>query len=132
MSHETKSNNTYRVTDSTSGTSTGDLLKNLQFATIEPPYGGMSVMTKNGLIACSPFPAQHIEKVIKGGIALIESKVSLQELTVLFSGNNIAPGDKVYLRGDAVTNKWAKEQFTLGGQTFILVPESAVQITVRG
>lgn len=80
--------------------------------------------TFKNIVACSPFPAQHMEKVIKGGFAMVDKKVQLQELAVVFQSADpdVEPGDKVWVRGDAVTQPWAKEVFTVDGREFILVP----------
>jgi small nuclear ribonucleoprotein (snRNP)-like protein len=95
----------------------------------EPPK---TIFTMNKLVACSPFPKLHVEKVVKRNFALIEQKVSLQELEVVFQGENFAPGDRVFVRGDQVVQAWAKQTFTFDGKEFILVPESAVQMVVKG
>ncbi len=82
--------------------------------------------TFKNLVACSPFPAQHMEKVIKGGFAMIDKKVQLQELKVVFNSADpdLEPGDSVWVRGDTVIQNWAKEVFTVDGKEFILVPAS--------
>lgn len=87
--------------------------------------------TLNKLVACTPFPKVHSEKVVKSNFALVEAKVTLQELTVVFQSESLAEGTKVYLRGDAIVNKWVKEVFTVDDKEFILVPESAIQLVVR-
>jgi len=80
--------------------------------------------TFKNVVACSPFPAQHVEKVVKGGFAMIDKKVQLQELKVVFhsADPDLEPGDSVWIRGDAVIQPWAKETFNVDGQDFILVP----------
>ncbi len=89
--------------------------------------------TMNKVVACSAFPKQNIEKVIKGGIAMIDKKVNLQELTVvLASDSGFYPGQKVFVRGDQVVQNWVKEVFTVDGKEFILVPESAIMVVTNG
>lgn len=92
-----------------------------------------SPRTMNKVVACTAFPKQHIEKTIKGGIAMIDKKVNLQELTVVFaSDSGFTPGQKVFVRGDAVSQQWSKEVFTVDGKEFILVPESVVMVVTNG
>jgi hypothetical protein len=88
------------------------------------------MVTGNKMVACSPFPKQSVEKTIKGGIALIDRKVNLQQLTVVLRNGDgsLIPGLKVWVRGDASVQPWAKEVFSLDGEEFILVPESAIFI----
>lgn len=94
------------------------------------------ISTHNNLIACSPFPKQNMEKVIKSGIAMIDKKIQLQELSVVLPGevsvNGITRtfkvGTKVWVRGDQVTLTWAKETFQIEGHEFILVPATAIQL----
>jgi len=89
--------------------------------------------TNKNLVACTPFPKQSVEKVIKGGIAMIDKKVTLQELSVVFSNleEGLDFGHKVFIRGDQVVQPWAKEVFTINGKDFILVPVSAIQLVVK-
>lgn len=89
--------------------------------------------TMNKVVACTAFPKQNVEKVIKGGIAMIDKKVNLQELTVvLASDTGFYPGQKVFVRGDAVVQNWSKEVFTVDGKEFILVPETAIMVVTNG
>ncbi len=92
------------------------------------------INTFRNVIACSPFPAQHMEKVIKGGFAMIDKKVQLQELTVVFRSSepSMNAGDKVWVRGDTVIQPWAKEVFTVEGKDFILVPANMVLLVKDG
>lgn len=90
--------------------------------------------TTNKLIACKPFPKQHMEKIVKGGFAMLDKKVTLQELEVVMRSydTDIDTYDKVYVRGDAGTQNWAKEVFTQGDLEFILVPFAAIQFVDGG
>lgn len=98
-----------------------------------PPLYMTPVRTMNKVVACTPFPKQNIEKVIKGGIAMIDKKVNLQELTVvLASDTGFIPGQRVFVRGDQVVQNWVKEVFTVDGQEFILVPETAIMVVKNG
>lgn len=89
------------------------------------------LVTLNKLVACTPFvklTAAPSEK--KGGLHMADLKVKLQELEiVMFSDHDpsLAPGTKVFVRGDAVTQNWAKEVWTQDGVEFILVPVTAIQ-----
>jgi len=99
------------------------------FYQILPP----ATRTMNKVVACTVFPKQNIEKTIKGGIAMIDKKVNLQELTVVLdSDSGFRPGQKVYVRGDQVVQNWVKEVFTVDGKEFILVPESVIMVVTNG
>lgn len=107
--------------------------------TLTPYYSGFGLVppasprTMNKVVACSAFPKQNVEKVIKGGIAMVDKKVNLQELTVvLASDSGFTPGQKVFVRGDAVVQNWVKEVFTVDGKEFILVPETAIMVVTSG
>lgn len=89
--------------------------------------------TINGRVACEPFQNTAIETTVKSGVLTIKQKASLTCLTVVFGNANplawqqtekivIFPGDKVWLRGEAVAHAWAKEVFEVNGKSFILVP----------
>lgn len=92
--------------------------------------------TYNNLVACSAFPKQNMERVVKSGIAMIDKKVQLQDLNVALSATvningvscEINPGTKIWVRGDQVTMPWAKEVYSVDGLEVILVPASAIQI----
>jgi hypothetical protein len=86
--------------------------------------------TVNKFVACSPFPKMYVEKVISSGMARVDKKVNLQELKVVFSSESLISGQKVLVRGDTVTQHWAKEIFSLEGLEFILVPESAIMVVL--
>ena len=89
--------------------------------------------TMNKVVACTPYTAQAVKKVLKGGIAMIEQKVNLQELTVvLASDSGFTPGQKVFVRGDSAVQNWSKEVFTVEGKDFILVPETAIMVVTNG
>lgn len=83
-------------------------------------------VSRNKLVACTPFPAQNIEKKINRGIVMAEHKVSIQELVVVFAAESFGKDQKVYVRGDRVMQPWAKEVFTFEGKEFILVPEAEI------
>lgn len=88
--------------------------------------------TMNKLVACSPFPKQHLEKVVKGGFAMVDKKVQLQGLEVVMPSYDppLPTGSRVYVRGDAAVQNWAKEVFSVDGVEFILVPASFVQLAI--
>ena len=92
------------------------------------------LVSMNKLVACSPFPRQNMEKVVKGGFAMIDKKVQLQELEVRFfcSDPELHPGMKIWVRGDAIVQPWAKEVFVEEGTEFILVPASVIQLASGG
>jgi hypothetical protein len=100
-------------------------------STAATPMTTMS--STNGLIACTPFTTRHVEKTKVGGMVLISNSIELQDLTVVFPATDedckhYQPGAKVWLRGDLYTQKWAKDIYTIGGKTFILVPKNFIQL----
>lgn len=88
----------------------------------------------NRVVACTPFSKQNMETVVKGGFAMIDKKVQLQELKVVMHAADpkLEPGDTVWVRGDAIVQPWAKEVFTVEGHEFILVPATAIQVAKGG
>ena len=92
------------------------------------------ISTMNKVVACTPFNKQHMETVVKGGFAMVDKKVQLQELKVVKHSAelNLVPGDGVWVRGDAIVQPWAKEVFTVEGDEFILVPANFILIVKSG
>lgn len=96
------------------------------------------LITLNKLVACTPFAkltAAPSEK--KGGLHMADLKIKLQELNVVMftevwtdHDKALAPGTKVFVRGDAVTQNWAKEVWVQDGVEFILVPLAAIQYII--
>lgn len=84
------------------------------------------LVSRNKLIACTTFPKMNVEKRVNRGLVMAEHRVSMQELTVLFASETFAKDSKVYVRGDRITQPWAKEVFTFEDKEFILVPEAEV------
>lgn len=84
--------------------------------------------TVNKVVACTPFKTRALQKVVRAGMALIDKKVELEELTVQFptEDGRLQPGMKVFIRGDNSVHPWTREVFTLEGIEFILVPESVI------
>ena len=92
-----------------------------------------NMSTTNSLVACTPFPVRNVEKKRVGGMVLIANNIQLQELTVVLSATGedckkYVPGVKVWVRGDLYTQQWAKDVFTVGDKTFILVPKAMIQL----
>lgn len=94
----------------------------------------MNISTTNRVVACTPFSKQHMETVVKGGFAMVDKKVQLQELQVVMHALDprLDAGDTVWVRGDTIVQPWAKEVFTVAGREFILVPANAIQIVRSG
>lgn len=93
------------------------------------------LVSRNKLIACTTFPKMNVEKRVNRGLVMAEHRVSMQELTVLFASEAFAKDSKVYVRGDRITQPWAKEVFTFEDKEFILVPEAEVvfsKVTYNG
>lgn len=86
--------------------------------------------TANKYLGVTPFPKPTSEKVIRGGIAMIDKKVHLTELTVVVadSGEEYVVGQKVWVRGDLSIQPWAKEVFTIQEKEFVLLPVQHVLV----
>lgn len=89
-----------------------------------------TLMTQNNLVACTPMKQQAISQVVKGGFALVDKKVQLEELKVVMSFSSkdahYHEGDSVWVRADQSVQPYAKEVFTVDGKEFILVPQTAI------
>lgn len=100
-----------------------------KYYTADTGLGRSTPVTMNKFVACTPFPKQSIEKVMKGGILMVDKKVNLQELTLVFpTKEGLKAGRKVWVRGDAAVQPWVKEVFTINGSEFILVPENFIVV----
>jgi hypothetical protein len=90
--------------------------------------------TQNNLVACTPFKQRHVEKVVKGGFAMVDKKVQLEELQVVYPAMlpgevQVLPGDSVWVRADQVIQPWAKDVFDIETEKpFILVPSNYVLV----
>jgi len=68
------------------------------------------------------------ETKVNAGIAFLENKNSLDELTVVFECEALylRPGDKIYVRQNLYNAAWASQVYHLEGKDFILVPVDVV------
>lgn len=83
-------------------------------------------------VAVEPFPKLHNGKTLKSGIAMVDRKVTLQRLNVVFSPQyvmgtptpraQITDQNSVVVRSDLTVHSFAKEVFELDGREFILIP----------
>ena len=86
------------------------------------------IYVPNRKVACSTL-GKYRNVVMKGtNFKTAEQKGALLPLTVIFGNERYEPGDTVYIRGDAMTMPWSKEEFSDGDATFILVPEDYIQL----
>jgi len=89
--------------------------------------------TLNGWIGTTPFPEVNIKSTTIRGMALIDQTNKLTELKVLFEAYGsdgkqlFNPGNKVYVKGEAMKHQWAGEVLQLeDGTKYILIPFSIV------
>ncbi len=89
----------------------------------------MNYRAVNKKIATEPFKQVATEGKIKNGIAIIDTKIGMTGLKVVF-GSALAPeGSTVYVMTDVLNkHKWPQEKYTIGDKEFILVPEEMVII----
>ena len=93
------------------------------------------MITTNKLIAVEPFPAKSIKPVVmKGGLIGIAQKVEYAALTVILPSEDgrFKPGMKVYVRGDLSAQDFSANIQNISGFTFILLPDSFVQMFDTG
>lgn len=85
----------------------------------------------NKKIACTPFESLAIQKTGTNFITA-KQKSELMETKVLFPDTEdvYEAGQRVFIRGDAMTLPWTREVFEFQGTKFILVPMDAVQMVV--
>lgn len=89
-------------------------------------------------VALTPFPTLAVEKQNTTGFVTVKNKLTLVPLKVVF-GNENADGTPIYapthstafVRGDSVTQPWAKEVYEVNGIQFIIAPIDAVQLVGR-
>lgn len=85
-------------------------------------------------VACEPFEHKHIENKVKNGLAFSEQRNSLTKLRVVADSEMqlkdfsilVKKGAWVYVPGESFKTDWAKKEYSLSGQKFVLVPNSAV------
>ena len=88
----------------------------------------MYYKTYNKMIACKP-PKQQTQATKKiGGLAIIDEKLNIQALEVVFdSGEEFEAGDVVYVdNGAAMNHKWYTAVFSVDETEFVLVPMDMV------
>lgn len=89
----------------------------------------MKIESVNKVVATEPFKEIAAKQKVTGGIAVIDNKVSLVPLKVVFSSPLFTAGDIVWVHGDVVSkHRWAKEVYRVNEHEFILVPEEFVMV----
>jgi hypothetical protein len=78
----------------------------------------------NGNVAVEPFAPIEKRVETKGGVTQLQQAVTLYPSKVIFGGDKFRTGDIVYVKAETV--KLATTSFTAEGQTFVLIPETAV------
>lgn len=91
----------------------------------------MALFSRPGEIAIAPPVVQKLEGKLENGIARITQRVNLVEATVLMhaklaNGQELAPGDKLILRGDIIMQQWAKAVFVYNGTEMVFCSEGAI------
>lgn len=91
----------------------------------------MKLKAVNKKIAAEPFkPVTTTSKVVNG-IAMLETKLTLIGLKVVFGGDLAPEGSTIYVMADSANAKWAKEKYTVEGKEFVLVPEEYVLLVAK-
>ncbi len=87
----------------------------------------MRFSSVNKQLAVEPFTTTATTSRVVNGIAVIDSKITITGLKVVFGSERFPTGSTVYLRTDVINKHvWSKEIYTLEDKRFILVPEDAV------
>ena len=99
------------------------------------------IETVGRFVATEPFPVQHITGSAKGGLFLMDQKISLTRLKVLYCatwsrGEGVTPGSVAPVSGQQVlvaaqeyVQPWAKKVYELEeGKPFILVPVESIML----
>ena len=87
--------------------------------------------THNNQIATEPFNSEAAIITKMGGMAIIDEKVAITALKVVFASANgkFSVGDVVYVHNDTVNaHKWARARHKIGDVEFILIPEEVVWV----
>lgn len=91
------------------------------------------IMTVPGRVACQPKKQDTIPTKIVAGMKVIDAKLSLVELTVVYSSHytskfKLNPGDSVFVYATALAGQgWPKEILTIDQSTdFMMVPEEQI------
>lgn len=86
----------------------------------------MSYHTLSGSVATEPFKKNSMTSTVVKGVAVLDQKVTLTGLMVLFPGKvkdlEVKAGDMVYVTGEQCVQPWAKKVIDINGTPFILVP----------
>jgi hypothetical protein len=92
-----------------------------------------TIRTLNKLVGVEPFPQKAVKPVtLKGGLIGVAQKVELTPLKVMVPSEDgrFTPGMTVYVRGDLSAQDFSGNIQTIAGLTFILLPESYVQLVI--
>lgn len=92
------------------------------------------IATLNKLVAVEPFPAKTLKQtVMKGGLIGVAQKVELLGLKVILQSEDrrFFPGDTVYVKGDLSSQDFTSNVQEIEGKTFVLIPDSYIQLLVE-
>jgi hypothetical protein len=90
--------------------------------------------SRNKFVACTPFERRSVQLEVRSGVASAKQKVELTPLTVVFDfqpekdQRPLLAGWRVFVRGDEMLSQYAKEEYTIDGMTFILVPYDQIRL----
>lgn len=84
-------------------------------------------------VAVKPFEDTSSQVKTNRGLALMETKIGLKKLEVVFDNHELGvqAGDQVYVPSDVVNrHAWAKAVYEAQEKSFILVPETFVLVVL--
>lgn len=92
--------------------------------------------TAPGKVACAPKGVDAIVTKRVGAMLVVNSKLGLSELDVLYDTHpsatvQLRAGDKIYVYTSDLTKAWAKELIEFEGADMILVPDNEIRLIKR-
>ncbi len=86
----------------------------------------------NKQTAVKPPQIQAATQRVTHGIAIIDSRVTLMGMEVVFDSAVARAGDTIYVHSNVVnSHKWTKEIYDVDGQQFVLVPDDMIVLVNR-
>lgn len=97
-----------------------------------PAYIPPRYRVPNKKVAIEPFPATEKKAEVRGGVLAPMNQSSLTPLRVVFGSEEFRKDEIVWVRSHLPsTTTYGREVFEVGGQRFILVPETDVLVVDR-
>jgi hypothetical protein len=90
----------------------------------------MSTRGHKGIVACAPFARRDVKVTVKNGVGMIDQKVTLEGLKVVFgNGEGIEPGDTVWVDPSGARSWGTNVYDVLGERVVLCQPQSVLLVT---